>query len=321
MPTSYTGSETGLNNRNDVVVSNPADTDALTAASNNAAIQTLANVAQRLKKYAGMLDLASTWSAIQTFSAANIFNGANVFNVGQTWNALQNFASGIQLAAATDALPRLEDTAAPGVSSRKLLFQFTSTGGVKGRLYVTPTRLLWTYNARHDSVSGNLLSDAAGDAVTLGLYGKGIDIGYATAAGVNSTLTFATLQLAGTTPASTDAIPNTLTLANTPKVGGKVQYGTGGFSVLAGYGIASVSNPATPLLRITFATPFIAVNYTAVFAYGAGLTGAVPYVYSQTTGYMDVAFELMSAPGTIAPISTGTAGGTGQLHFMVHGLQ
>jgi hypothetical protein len=77
MPSTYTGSDTGLNNRNDVTVSNPVDADPPNAASVNTPLEKLANYLQRVFKKAGFLDLASTWTALQTFTDYIGFTGSN----------------------------------------------------------------------------------------------------------------------------------------------------------------------------------------------------------------------------------------------------
>jgi hypothetical protein len=97
MPTTYTGDATGITVATAVDITNPVDADALSAASNNAATQTLANWVRFFRDGAGMLAVARTWTAIQTFAAANIHNAAEVFNVSQVWSVVQHFAEGITI--------------------------------------------------------------------------------------------------------------------------------------------------------------------------------------------------------------------------------
>jgi hypothetical protein len=69
MPANYTGDPAAITARQAVVVSNPVDGDALTAASNNAAIATLADILKYAMDKMGIIDTASTWTALQTMSA------------------------------------------------------------------------------------------------------------------------------------------------------------------------------------------------------------------------------------------------------------
>lgn len=70
MPTTYTGVEGNVTaDRADVTASLPVDGDPRNASSVNTPLQRLADFMQRVRKKAGFLDLASTWTALQTFSA------------------------------------------------------------------------------------------------------------------------------------------------------------------------------------------------------------------------------------------------------------
>lgn len=70
MPTTYTGNETNVTaDRADVTGVLPVDGEPRNASSVNTPLQRLYDYAQRARKKAGFLDLASTWTALQTFSA------------------------------------------------------------------------------------------------------------------------------------------------------------------------------------------------------------------------------------------------------------
>lgn len=69
MPTNYSGDDAAVTARAAVVVSVPIDADPQQASSYNPAVQKLADIADHLETKAGLLDVASTWTAAQTFNS------------------------------------------------------------------------------------------------------------------------------------------------------------------------------------------------------------------------------------------------------------
>lgn len=69
MPVTLTGSTASLTDRTAPSITAPAGTDAPSAASVVTPLQALLDLAGKLKASAGLLGLASTWTAFQTFSA------------------------------------------------------------------------------------------------------------------------------------------------------------------------------------------------------------------------------------------------------------
>lgn len=68
MPTNYPGTEVGVNDdRSDLILPIPVDNDPGNASTFNTTFQPLIDQLQRIRKKAGFLNLASSWTAIQTF--------------------------------------------------------------------------------------------------------------------------------------------------------------------------------------------------------------------------------------------------------------
>lgn len=74
MSTPYTGNPAGIVARQAVTVANPVDGEDLTAASNNSAIQTIANILKYVMDKAGLIDQAQTWTALQNFGGQVLNN-------------------------------------------------------------------------------------------------------------------------------------------------------------------------------------------------------------------------------------------------------
>jgi hypothetical protein len=68
MPQNYTGSTTGIAARQNATISEPVGTDVRNSASVRAPLEKLADFCQYLMQKAGLLDVASTWTAKQTLS-------------------------------------------------------------------------------------------------------------------------------------------------------------------------------------------------------------------------------------------------------------
>src|SRR5687768_4864400 len=80
MPTTYAGSSTGRTPRESISVTNPVDADALTAASNNSAIQTLANFVQFLAERAGLINYTNV--GVGTSVTGWVAQGASTVGAG-----------------------------------------------------------------------------------------------------------------------------------------------------------------------------------------------------------------------------------------------
>lgn len=69
MPNNYTGNAAAITARQDVVIAEPSDGDDFIASLFRVPYEYLANVGQYLSKKAGLIDVASTWTARQVFGA------------------------------------------------------------------------------------------------------------------------------------------------------------------------------------------------------------------------------------------------------------
>lgn len=82
MPTNHTGDATGLADADPIIVSNPNDGEALTAASNSSAPSKLADFLTLAKTLFGRLATLNTWALKQTFSVDPGFAARSVTNLG-----------------------------------------------------------------------------------------------------------------------------------------------------------------------------------------------------------------------------------------------
>ncbi|UAW08066.1 hypothetical protein [Myxococcus phage Mx4 ts27htf-1hrm-1] len=81
MPVLYTGNEANVSaTRDDVSATLPVDGDPRNAASVNGGTQRVLDFLQRVRKKAGFLDLASSWSALQTFVGGIAVTGPATFS-------------------------------------------------------------------------------------------------------------------------------------------------------------------------------------------------------------------------------------------------
>jgi hypothetical protein len=148
MPASYTGNLAGVTARQDVVISNPLDGEAANAASNDVAPKYLANVLQYLSKKAGLIDVASTWTAIQTFNAAHV------------WTVLQEFAVGVKGVinhATTAAVEAVQNGAGPAMKATAgagAAVEGTSTSGRGGKFASTSGRAVEGISSSDTGVHG-----------------------------------------------------------------------------------------------------------------------------------------------------------------------
>lgn len=93
MPTNYPGSESGITtDRADIVVPIPVDGDPGNASTFNNSFQPIINFLQRVRKKAGFLDVASSWTALQTFAAG--FAGTTAALTGAITAGSVNTGSG-----------------------------------------------------------------------------------------------------------------------------------------------------------------------------------------------------------------------------------
>ena len=234
MPTNYSGNTSGITGRPTVTVSNPVDGDAATAASNNAAAQTLANLVQYLCNKAGITDVASTWTAAQTV-AANLAVSAGSFTIADPATTLLTTPL-ILRGATAETSPCLQTVVAPVTAGdhRKAIQAIGDTAGGNAGVNIYLNAALeveFAFNATFDGTAWSRMVDAdPAYLLVLGVGGLRLS-GIAAGAGTFSTATFSptadTLKFSPRKPANNASFTNALTPSNLPKAWGTVLTGPG----------------------------------------------------------------------------------------------
>lgn len=238
MPFTYTGNDAAITDRTSVTVSNPIDADPPNAASVTTPLEKLANYCQRLIKKAGMLDLASSWTAAQAFAAgltgttaalSGAITGASVAVSGAVTGATATLSGA--LAAASAAITGAITGASIAVTGAVTSATVAATGAITG----------------------------ASAAVTGALTGA--------TATLSGAISGATLALTASNPAITTGFTNTLTKANICKAWAEIELsGAGTISINRGFNIASIASVGNEI-RLTYATA-MAQTFNCVLATG-----------------------------------------------------
>lgn len=341
MPTNYNGNPSGLTAGDTVTISDPDDAELASAASNALAPKKLADYVQFILNASGFLGVARTWTAIQTFTNTIKATGpsqfAAMFQSDSTWTGyklVDQIGGGSQkrmrlyvdnlgepiftINCAWDGTHWNEDVNASHhrffFDQNGDFFMQTVPGGSASFIDTA-----WTYVG---TAHFNLL-DLKGTATIGG------DADVAGDANVTGHVSGTDLALTSN-PAKTAAANNLLTALSIPKVFGllTVTLGAGGgpftLAITDGCNVGTPVRVNATTLRIVFAQPFTAQNYSTLWGSCRNSSGAIlPQVNVSGSGkqlaYVEIFFSQYSSPGSA--IDMDATSGAITLDFGILGRQ
>jgi hypothetical protein len=345
MPIVYNGSSAGITANQPVSVTNPVDGDALTAASNNTAAQTLANFLQFLQERALLTNFNNAATVVNAMGGRFTGNGtgAGVMGTGGATNGVggdfygsgSGTAHGVRgtgsgtgagvfgTAAGGGGTAGVQGVAnsGPGNTGVSGMADGATGVGVFGRsdLYRGVEGLANGVGA--DGVYGRI---GAIGATGAGVVGDGN--GQTGAAGgrfLNGTgranravdITTGHLRLSSGNAANTEGFSNSLVANNIVKAYGVIQWNAGAPAIVAArcFNVSSCSSPAAGQIDITLAQAL--TGYAVV----VGTLGGGPWVMRVVFDSGASPYRVLIQDGGGATVNFNTT--TGELRFIIIGTQ
>lgn len=350
MSTVYTGVSTGIAPGDAVQVTNPVDGDALTAASNNAAIQTLANIVRFLQERTlfnnnyqnipasanqpggrfkgtgtGSGVLANTDAAAPNGTAAISGTGLGA-NTKGVWGVGTGTEAGIYGQGAAAGGVFLATTAGPGVTG-------TGAGGGNGGTFLGQGAGVGV-NATGGASSGAGGNFTGGASNGHGVIATGQGTGYgvlANSGGTNAAIFAANgggtdslvetirlnnghVKFIGSNPAYNATLPaNTLVPTQLIKAWGQFTWNNGAPALSTfGYNMSSINSPSNGNVDLTFVTTITSGILVIAMASG-GFTARMSTAFANRIVVQDT---VAPTPGNVNFSVT-----TGTVNFLVLGLQ
>lgn len=318
MSTTHVGDPTGIVARQAVDITIPVDGDALTAASSNVGANHLADILKYVMNHAGLIDVASQWSALQTWTTKVIFRGAGV-----------------------DTTPVIQTDAHPN-DEFKLIWEIGTA--TKVRLYVSSTmQFVCTHNASYTHAGTIWTADNTGTEAQALVMGSGQGFAFLqkgvttvawldnawdksvssyagalfadsidTATGGGDLSVGAVLDMHGSTGATGK---NKLCADNVVKAFAYINTGaTPTTSMQFGVTAAPALSPTPNLIRITLDQPMSSSLYPIV-ASSNGTYSVGTVIINSTT--FDIAAYNVTAAGAVVNLQSTNI----QISFAVHGTQ